>query len=309
MKYQLLYQILSTINQSRTISEVADQLYLSQPYVSQVIAKTESKYQVKLVNRKTMPIQLTEAGHQMVKDLERLLNDQAVLKQNLSPYKLKNDDRIRITVTPIWISEIMSNVLSELQTTFPEVNFEIQQVFTSTESVKMLETRTTDIFWGSTLHMNHFISNYLYRSQACIIIPPNHPLYQKGKVKVPFTDEKIAVLNDSKMISLTQNSAFQSIVDHFFEDAKINLTKVMEVNSFLGAASLAAHGLGISVVLTDILPYLDDSLNFNVIQIPKPDLNLDVGITIHEESSNKVKEVSQALQEIIKKYMQPSNLT
>lgn len=246
-----------------------------------------------------MPIQLTEAGRQMVKDLERLLNDQAVLKQNLAPYRLENDDKIRITITPIWIPQVMSNVLSELQTLFPKINFEIQQVFTSNESIKLLETRTTDIFWGSMLHMDHLISNYLYRSQACIIISKNPPLYQQGKTDVTFSEEKLELLKKSKMISLTQNSVFQSIVDHYFEDAKIHLNKTMEVNSFLGAAGLAAHGLGISVVLTDILPYIDRNLNFNVIKIPKSDLNLDVGITIHEESSNKVKEVSRALQKII----------
>ena len=66
MNYQLLYQILSTINQSRTISQVANQLYLSQPYISQVISKSEKKYQVKLVNRSSLPIELTKAGKQLL---------------------------------------------------------------------------------------------------------------------------------------------------------------------------------------------------------------------------------------------------
>lgn len=67
MNYQLLYQILSTINQSRTISQVANQLYLSQPYISQVISKSEKKYQVKLVNRSSLPIELTKAGKQLIR--------------------------------------------------------------------------------------------------------------------------------------------------------------------------------------------------------------------------------------------------
>ena len=175
MNYQLLYQILSTIDQSRTISQVANQLYLSQPYISQVISKSEKKYQVKIVNRSSLPIELTEAGKQLLEDLERLINDQAILQQNLSPYQLDSGNNIRIAITPIWISNLVSPVLKELQQEFPKTNFEIRQIFTSNESKKMLETRSIDIFWGSMLYIDHFISRPLYRSQACIIIPKNPP--------------------------------------------------------------------------------------------------------------------------------------
>lgn len=299
MNYQLLYQILSTIDQSRTISQVANQLYLSQPYISQVISKSEKKYQVKLVNRSSLPIELTEAGKQLLEDLERLINDQAILQQNLSPYRLDSSNNIRIAITPVWISNLVSPVLKELQQRFPKTNFEIRQIFTSNESKKMLETRSIDIFWGSMLYIDHFISRPLYRSQACIIIPKNHPLYQSGVREIPFSQNIVTALNHSKMISLTKNSAFQSIIDHYFEDEKISLDKTMEVNSYIGAASLAIQGLGISIVLTDVLPYLDKTQEFNVVKIPKSALNLDVGISIHKDSSEKVKKVAERIYSII----------
>lgn len=299
MNYQLLYQILSTINQSRTISQVANQLYLSQPYISQVISKSEKKYQVKLVNRSSLPIELTKAGKQLLEDLEKLINDQVILQQNLSPYRLDSNNNIRIALTPIWISNLVSPVLKELQQEFPKTNFEIRQIFTSNESKNMLETRSIDIFWGSMLHIDHFLSRPLYRSQACIIIPNNHSLYKSRVLELPFSQNIVTALNHSKMISLTKNSAFQSIIDHYFEDEKISLDKIMEVNSYIGAASLAIQGLGISIVLTDVLPYLDKTQKFNIVKIPKSTLNLDVGISIHKDSSEKVKKVAERIYSII----------
>ena len=303
MNYQLLYQILSTIDQARTISQVADQLYLSQPYISQVISKSEKKYQVKLVNRSSLPIELTEAGKQLLEDLERLINDQAILQQNLSPYRLESSNNIRIAITPIWIPSLVSPVLKELQQEFPTTNFEIRQIFTSNESKKMLETRSIDIFWGSMLHIDHFLSRPLYRSQACIIIPNNHPLYKSRVLELPFSQNIVTALNHSKMISLTKNSAFQSIVDHYFEDEKISLDTIMEVNSYIGAASLAIQGLGIAIVLTDTLSYLDKSQEFNIVKIPKSALNLDVGISIHKDSSEKVKKVAERMLGVIDQEM------
>lgn len=273
MNYQLLYQILSTIDQARTISQVA--------------------------NRSSLPIELTEAGNQLLEDLEKLINDQVILQQNLSPYRLDSGNNIRIAITPIWISNLVSPVLKELQQEFPKTNFEIRQIFISNESKKMLETRSIDIFWGSMLYIDHFLSRPLYRSQACIIIPKNHSLYQSGVRELPFSQNIVTALNHSKMISLTKNSIFQSIIDHYFEDEKISLDKIMEVNSYIGAASLAIQGLGISIVLTDILPYLDKTQEFNIVKIPKSTLNLDGGINIHKDSSEKVKAVSEMLFNII----------
>lgn len=158
-----------------------------------------------------MPIKLTDAGKQLLEDLERLINNQAILQQNLSPYRLDSDNNIRIAITPIWVPHLTSPVLKELQEKFPKTNFEVRQIFTSNESKKMLETRSVDIFWGSMLHIDHFMSRPLYRSQACIIIPKNHPLYKPGVHELPFSEDIVTALNHSKMISLTQSSAFQSI--------------------------------------------------------------------------------------------------
>ncbi|WP_353738576.1 LysR substrate-binding domain-containing protein [Lactobacillus taiwanensis] len=121
--------------------------------------------------------------------------------------------------------------------------------------------------------------------------------------EIPFSQNIVTALNHSKMISLTKNSVFQSIIDHYFEDEKISLDKTMEVNSYIGAASLAIQRLGISIVLTDILPYLDKTQEFNIVKIPKSALNLDVGISIHKDSSEKVKKVAERMLGVIDQEM------
>lgn len=105
------------------------------------------------------------------------------------------------------------------------------------------------------------------------------------------------------MISLTKNSVFQSIIDHYFEDEKISLDKIIEINSYIGAASLGIQGLGISIVLTDVLPYLDKTQEFNIVKIPKSAYNLDVGISIHKDSSERVKKVAEKMLGVIDQEM------
>lgn len=115
MDYKLIFQILNTVDEVKTISELAERLYLSQPYISQVLAKTERKYKVKLINRNQVPIELTSAGMQLKSDLNILLNDQAKLKNNLIPYSLDKQNFIKIAFTPIWIKDKANQIIIKLQ--------------------------------------------------------------------------------------------------------------------------------------------------------------------------------------------------
>lgn len=49
------------------LADVSENLYLSQSYVSQIITQAEHDYGIKLVNRSSMPISLTEAGGSLAK--------------------------------------------------------------------------------------------------------------------------------------------------------------------------------------------------------------------------------------------------
>ena len=64
-----------------SISKAAEKLYLSQPYLSQCIARTEKELGVKLFDRSHMPLKLTEAG----KIYMRYLESVGVLPGKLQP--------------------------------------------------------------------------------------------------------------------------------------------------------------------------------------------------------------------------------
>ncbi|MBA1394216.1 hypothetical protein EQ500_10145, partial [Lactobacillus sp. XV13L] len=200
----------------------------------------------------------------------------------------------------LWTARTTTAVISELQGAFPNFQFEIQHLFTSNESLKMLENHNVDVFWGALLHGPEFNSRYLYRSRASIIIPRNHALFQKGRRKVAFSPALFHQLNNSALVSLTDNSVFQKIADHLFADDGIRVHKTIKVNDFIGACQLAIKGLGITVTLNDTLDYLNASrYEFNVMEIPRTMFNLDVGVTTNRSASPQVNEVAQKLCRVV----------
>ncbi|RHW52669.1 hypothetical protein DS834_01935 [Lactobacillus bombicola] len=68
-----LLLFLETIETSNSISEAAQKLYLTQPYISRVIKKYEQKYNVILIDRNSYLIQITPAGHLLIKHLRKSL--------------------------------------------------------------------------------------------------------------------------------------------------------------------------------------------------------------------------------------------
>lgn len=301
MENKLIYKILTAVSTNNTISNVANGLYLSQPYVSQIISKTEKKYETKLVNRNEKPISLTAAGIKLLQDLDDEIKLHEKTKRDLSFFASKNGRVIRVAITPIWISNLTAKVIHDLQAMFPEVQFQIERFFTAENAPALLQSNKIDIFWGAFLHQDQITSQYLYRSKAYVIIPFNHPLYDQSQKYLAYTPELFAKLNKSNYVALTDNSLYQTIVDHVFEDDGLKVKKIIRTNDFIGAGLLAIEGMGITITLGDILLYLGNKHNYNLMELPESLINLDVGISINATSPDLVKKVAEKLQLIIQK--------
>lgn len=80
-----------------TLADVSENLYLSQSYVSQIITRAEHDYGIKLVNRSSMPISLTEAGGSLAKGLDCLQRLAAPNEDAQQQSKRHHDCRLRAT--------------------------------------------------------------------------------------------------------------------------------------------------------------------------------------------------------------------
>ena len=61
-----------TVARERSISKAAEKLYLSQPYLSQCIARLERELGLRLFDRSHSPLTLTEAGELYLSYLEKM---------------------------------------------------------------------------------------------------------------------------------------------------------------------------------------------------------------------------------------------
>ena len=103
-----------TIVKERSISRAADRLYLSQPYLSQYLAKLEANLGVTLLDRSHTPLQLTAAGELFHAYLERQDYLDRQLVSDLRDLRDRRRPTLHIGVSPWRGSTLLPDVLPEL---------------------------------------------------------------------------------------------------------------------------------------------------------------------------------------------------
>ena len=109
------------IVKERSISRAAERLYLSQPYLSQYLAKLENSLGVVLLDRSHTPLKLTEAGELFYAYLERQDYLDRQLISDLGDLRNKKRPVLHLGVSPWRGSVLLPEVLPAFTRQYPDV--------------------------------------------------------------------------------------------------------------------------------------------------------------------------------------------
>lgn len=300
MKQDVLYQILTTAEECQTVSDIAKKLFLSQPYVSQVLSKAEKKYNVVLLERRTLPIELTEAGKTLCEGLAKLHSDQMKIEQDLRRYTEEEQSYIKIGFSPIWSPGESGRIIPVLQKQFETTRFELIKTFSTNSAKRLIDNRMIDIYIGPLLRGEDLKNYLLFQPKVYLIIPETSKLYQPGKKEIEFSQQLLTDLSEEKMVSLSEDSGFQKTVDHFLEDQNLSVNKAIKVNDYDVAVQMAVGGLGWTATSEYMLSNLKTDNKFNLVELPNTTIQSDNGLTIHTETSERAKEVAHVMNDLMK---------
>ena len=117
-----------TIVKERSISKAAERLYLSQPYLSQYLAKLENTLGVVLLDRSHSPLSLTPAGEVFHAYLERQGYLDRQLVSDLQDLKDKKRPMLHIGVSPWRGSTLLPDILPRFAEEYPDVQVVLHEV-------------------------------------------------------------------------------------------------------------------------------------------------------------------------------------
>ena len=126
MTFKTIEYVLA-VYETGSFSRAAQQLFISQPALSQAIRKTEEELGAAIFVRDTHSVRLTAAGELLVREGRELLAKRNELKTRISGLSAARNDIIRLGISPFYSKYYLPAVLPYFSRYFPSVRLEITE--------------------------------------------------------------------------------------------------------------------------------------------------------------------------------------
>lgn len=261
-------QTFVSVVESGSFSESARRLGLSQPSVSRQINALENQLGVRLLQRTTRNLSLTEAG-QIYYEKARLIQ-RAVTEasQAISGFKEQPAGLLRISAPHTWVEAKIAPHLGEFMRTYPDIRLEL---FCNDSRQDMVEERLDLVIRVGRPADSSYIAIPFCKVKLLLCASPDY-LAQAGQPKTP------ADLHNHSFIVFDKFT--KTLFSHKQELYSINLNARLTSNSVAAIISATVQGTGFSV-LPDLL--IQQELNSGKLLQLMPEQQIEIeGLPVEE---------------------------
>lgn len=245
-----------------SLTRVAKTCYITQPAVSNALAKLENELGVKLFFRdKRKGLILTDIGRQIfayakqVEDIDNRIHQAALKEKNML------GGRVRIAVLTSLVSTILSKALKEYRSLYPGIDIEIKEG-TPNDIFAMIEEHAAD-FAVSCSPFGKFHATTLIHDCIMAIYPPGSK------------DTGAVALDNPPDMLIINRPAYETILDHIAPKDAVRLEKILLVQNAETALRMVEDGVGIGI----ISKYTLETLAPGYPQFPvAPEIAFDIGL-------------------------------
>lgn len=233
------------IARERSISKAAERLFLSQPYLSQYLAKLENNLGVTLFDRSKNPLRLTQAGEIFHAYLESQGHLDRQLDSELASLKTNSRQVVHLGVAVWRGSTLLPDILPIFTRLYPEVEIVLHETPAS-DLEQLIDENVTDF---CIMHIPADTTKFTYEliMQERILLVGNrsHPLLEGVESSVsdprPFD---ITLLRDAQFIMLPSGWRLSQVIGNMLETYHISLHRPIFTTNNTTAANLVAENMG-----------------------------------------------------------------
>ncbi len=268
------------IARERSISRAAEQLFLSQSYLSQYLSRMERELDVKLFDRSKIPLEITDAGRAYLHFLERYHQIEQQFKIDLDELDSKCEKTLRLGIGTLRGATLLPDILPTYMDRHPNIRFKISELPVN-ELYTAVDKQDVDFAIMNTtpsIPVNFFTETLLYE-RIFLTYNPNHPLApqiiqaQENHSTLPWD-----LLRDEFFLLLPSTMPLGKMVNDYLAQNGISLTNTLVINNLYTALNMVNRNLGFCFwgeTLTTGMPYLD---HLSLFDLKSPDLIFPVSV-------------------------------
>ena len=270
-----LYYNFYVVAEYGNISKAAERLFISQPAVTKSIKNLENSLGIKLFNRTSKGVNLTDEGKMLYNHVKNAFMEIEAGEKLIKKLKDKSLGVVRIGISNTLCKYYFMPYLKKFHELYPNIKIEITNRVTL-ETLDLLEKGTLDCAIVSKVNNeNRFHFYELMKIQDIFV----------SKNKAPKKTLTLLELQEYPMLFLEKKNATRKYIDEYLIKNHTNLQIDIEISSMEFLVEFAKIGLGVASVIEN---FIEDELKaetlhkWNVIPPIEP---RSIGM-IYNENSN-----------------------
>lgn len=233
---------LSAVARHRHFTRAAAELHIGQPAVSQHVRALEAELGVRLLNRTTRSVELTEAGEVLLARAERALGELDAGLAELAQLRGLVRGRLRIGAMQ-WLEPYdLAAALATFHELHPAIDIRVvEEVAHEMESMVLadgLDVAFVPIEEGLLPGLD---SHQLFEDELVLVVARDHPLAGRTHVGM-------AALREEPFVFLREGTGLRRAVQDTARAAGFEPNVRFETNELTRVLALVARGLGVSAV-------------------------------------------------------------
>lgn len=239
-----LYRVFYTVAKCGSLTRAAEELYISQPAVSQSVKQLENQLGVSLFNRTHRGMELSAQGGKIIfAEVERALGLLYEAENRIAEMKASATGTIRIGASDTIFEYFLADKIVEFHERFPAVKIELLADFTP-DTIEKLKANRCDVAF---VNLPISVDNELHLEGNCMRLNDIFIVGEKYK-ELSEGEISFAKLKKYPLIMMDKNTVARRSFDGFLESVGVEMQPSIEVGSWDLMKRLVARGMGVGII-------------------------------------------------------------
>jgi DNA-binding transcriptional LysR family regulator len=259
-----------SIGRLGSFTRAADALHATQPALSAQIRELEDALGVKLFDRSTRSVTLTQAGHDLMPVVDNVLGDLGSVVARARDVARRNTGRVTIAALPSLAATLMPEAVAQMRVRHPGITVVIKDALAE-RIIGLIRADEVDLAVTSAPPIDPQLQfTALLTDRMVAVLPDGHPLLQVKTMR-------LADLLASPMVLMDRDSSVRRIVDAACASIGRMAEPAFEAAYMSTAIGLVRAGLG-ATLLPSSAAELRATSDLTVRDLDTPRIERELGV-------------------------------
>lgn len=243
MRYELKHlQTFVAVAEELNFHRAAERLMKAQPAVSRIIVELEERLGVKLLERTTRRVGLTEAGRHLLSEAQAILARMASAEKTVRLLASGTKAILRVGYTTISGHSLVPDIAREYRNQNPDVRLELTYMTSPAMRDQILQDEIDLGFVVGPFQNAEIESRAITRHAVMALLHPDHPLAKKDIISVEELSREELIIGTN-----AEWPTFRRVVVDMFQNAGCVMNVGQEAATLTGILGLVTAGAGATI--------------------------------------------------------------